>query len=308
MVDDWDDTVAALPSSMGPDSHPRQAYLIVVRGANIGQSIPIVAAGMVVGRASGTDLRLNEEGVSRFHCRLRQDGDHILVEDLGSRNGTYCNGERIVAGGRALAEGDRLQIGTTCVLRFTYIEAETSRTPIQDRGQRDALTGLYSRRHFIERVEHDLAIALNHNAPLSLILVFIDRFNELRESPERAERITVSVANHIRANVNDDSMVARIADGEFAMLMRSTSPGDTFMRAERLRSSCANLVLPVDSGSHRVSFSIGVAATSEVDVDSAYGLLLAAGSALSRARSLGGDRVVMCTQDLLLEPRTRTKV
>lgn len=304
-MSDWDDTAAAMPETIGKAARSRRAYLIVVRGNNA-ETHPIVGPDMVIGRASGSDLCLDDEGVSRFHCRLRQEANGIVIEDLGSRNGTFCNGERIVSGMRVLAEGDRLQIGTTCVLRFTYVEAALPVTsPPDEQAMRDQLTGTYNRRHFMDRLEREVAISLSTKNPLSLMLVHIDRFAEVWQARSQtiADEVLISAARHIRDNVRKDEIVGRIAVGEFALMMRSTSPGDTFMQAERLRASTAAIKLPVGDGLERITFSIGIAAIGEVRVENERDLLVAAGVALQRAKSLGGDRVVLATQELVQAPR-----
>lgn len=63
----------------------------------------------VIGRREDCDLRIPLGDVSRKHCRVILDGDAIRVEDLGSSNGTFRNGERIQQSD--LAAGDTLQVG-----------------------------------------------------------------------------------------------------------------------------------------------------------------------------------------------------
>jgi len=63
----------------------------------------------VIGRREDCDLRIPLGDVSRKHCRMIIDGDNIRVEDLGSSNGTYRNGERIQQ--TELQAGDTLQVG-----------------------------------------------------------------------------------------------------------------------------------------------------------------------------------------------------
>ena len=65
---------------------------------------------IVVGRSSDLDMVLVEEMVSRKHARLRLVGGTIELEDLGSTNGTFVNGERITQ--VKLKEGDRVLIGS----------------------------------------------------------------------------------------------------------------------------------------------------------------------------------------------------
>ena len=68
-------------------------------------------------------MRRGSESVSRHHCVLLVDGDTVFVRDLGSRNGTFVNGDRIMCE-KELADGDQLVIGP---LRFTlFVSAEST--------------------------------------------------------------------------------------------------------------------------------------------------------------------------------------
>lgn len=50
-----------------------------------------------IGRAAHNEIVLNERGVSRFHCQIRREGEKLVLEDLGSTNGTTVRGERLTA-------------------------------------------------------------------------------------------------------------------------------------------------------------------------------------------------------------------
>lgn len=63
----------------------------------------------VVGRREDCDLRIPLGEVSRKHCRLVRDGDSLRLEDLGSSNGTYHNGQRVQEA--VLSPGDSIQVG-----------------------------------------------------------------------------------------------------------------------------------------------------------------------------------------------------
>jgi serine phosphatase RsbU (regulator of sigma subunit) len=71
---------------------------------------------LAIGREAKNDLALDDESVSRVHARLRLAGGAYLAEDLGSKNGTFVNGEKIVS--QQLATLDCLQIGAT---RMYYV-------------------------------------------------------------------------------------------------------------------------------------------------------------------------------------------
>jgi pSer/pThr/pTyr-binding forkhead associated (FHA) protein len=66
---------------------------------------------VIIGRAADVDMVLIEDMVSRNHSRIAFDGTAFVIEDLGSTNGTFVNGERVTK--RALAVGDRVLVGTS---------------------------------------------------------------------------------------------------------------------------------------------------------------------------------------------------
>ncbi len=84
--------------------------LVVEQGGRRRQVYRMRTAEMVVGRKGGCGLRIPSAQVSRQHCRLRRAQGFVVLEDLGSINGTVLNGQR-VQGTQALRPGDRLQIG-----------------------------------------------------------------------------------------------------------------------------------------------------------------------------------------------------
>ena len=78
-------------------------------GEQFGRSYPLQAS-MVVGRAEDASLCLPLESISRQHARLTPAGDEVLVEDLGSANGTWINGTRISRG--QARHGDEIRFDT----------------------------------------------------------------------------------------------------------------------------------------------------------------------------------------------------
>ena len=65
---------------------------------------------IVIGRSSKADLTLPDRAMSRSHARLFRDGERWLVEDMGSRNGTFVNQQR-VEGSMPVVNGDEIAIG-----------------------------------------------------------------------------------------------------------------------------------------------------------------------------------------------------
>lgn len=78
-------------------------------GEQFGRSHPLQAS-MLVGRAEDSSLCLPIESISRQHARLTPAGDEVLVEDLGSANGTWINGKRVSRG--QARHGDEIRFDT----------------------------------------------------------------------------------------------------------------------------------------------------------------------------------------------------
>jgi phosphoserine phosphatase RsbU/P len=72
---------------------------------------------LTIGRAAGADIVISDASMSRLHARLMREADAWIIEDLGARNGTFVNGQRIERR-CPLAAGDQIQLGDT-VLRVS---------------------------------------------------------------------------------------------------------------------------------------------------------------------------------------------
>ena len=95
---------------MGGAPRERNASLLVLSGRALGQLFKIMPGEMVLGRSTEADIRLDDEGVSRQHAKIRRRSDGTVeVSDLDSTNGTYVNGAQIRH--FTLSDGDRIQIG-----------------------------------------------------------------------------------------------------------------------------------------------------------------------------------------------------
>ncbi len=94
--------------SRGPAAVP--VKLVVVAGADVGLEIPIHAA-VEIGAEAGCDVTLSDPAVSRRHARIRLEAGRLMLEDLGSRNGTFVGDARIEKA--ELAVGAVLRIGKT---------------------------------------------------------------------------------------------------------------------------------------------------------------------------------------------------
>ena len=92
-----------------PDPSAACPLVFVQEQPDAGREVP-VADGMTIGRTSG-DVLIPDPQVSRRHAVVRLNGPHPVLEDLGSTNGTFVNGEQLTAP-RELQLGDEVRFGT----------------------------------------------------------------------------------------------------------------------------------------------------------------------------------------------------
>ena len=87
-----------------------QVKLRVIGGRNNGREISIPKQEFIIGRGEEAHLRPNSDLVSRTHCSLKIEDGVVNISDMGSRNGTYVNGQRLTE--RHVAKsGDLVRVG-----------------------------------------------------------------------------------------------------------------------------------------------------------------------------------------------------
>jgi hypothetical protein len=83
---------------------------------------------VTVGRDTPSDLIMTLDQISRRHLRVYRDGKHYFVADLGSRNGTWVNGERVVGAVR-VKDGDEINVALVVKLIFLGEDAAPHDAP-----------------------------------------------------------------------------------------------------------------------------------------------------------------------------------
>ncbi len=146
--------IAELRAALGDDARnptyieniPRRGYRLVAAVNSLAASVPparetvvpfklqsddgdysLIQGNNVIGRAADAEVPIDRTEVSRCHARIIVSGTSATIEDLGSKNGTYLNGERLDRP-TLLADGDEIWIGRS-VARFRFlIEGEPTQT------------------------------------------------------------------------------------------------------------------------------------------------------------------------------------
>src|SRR5262249_11212832 len=120
---------------------PTRGVLTVIAGAEVGRVIPIPDGEAVTpGPSRAVTARVPAAGLSRVHARLRRVAGGYVLQDLGSTNGSFVNGERVDVAAE-LADGDRVRLGPSMTLRFALVDAAEERalSELFETSRRDSL-------------------------------------------------------------------------------------------------------------------------------------------------------------------------
>jgi diguanylate cyclase (GGDEF)-like protein len=251
-------------------------------------------ATLEVGRSPQAAISLPEvPSLSRSHARLRFERSRVLLEDLGSRNGTFVN-DRALRGTAELRSGDRFQLGAVHFkflherdVEHAYYEA------IYEMVARDGLTGVYNRRKFFEEAGREFARAQRYRRPLALVMMDIDYFKRVNDEHGHlgGDAVLKQLAARLQPLVRTEEIFARLGGEEFAVLCPETDVERASVLAEKLRNLCRGTPFDCNGVAVRVTLSLGVAEM-HAEQSRFEDLVRVADEALYQAKDGGRDRVV----------------
>lgn len=204
-----------------------------------------------------------------------------VPEELISDDSQFGTGKLI----NALKQGVQ-KIGIT-------ISGINLREELQKYSYEDALTGLKNRRYFDQLFEHETAVALRSDKPLSLLMLDIDHFKQFNDSHghEAGDSALKSVASFLTRHFRESDVVCRFGGEEFVVIMAGTALNAALDKAAELVRDVRSLpVVHQDKTLEGVTLSVGVSSWPE-STETPDSLLGQADRALYRAKAAGRDRV-----------------
>ncbi|MCU1282727.1 MAG: hypothetical protein JWM53_6273 [bacterium] len=297
MALDWDDEtkISAKEDLSRPTPQDRdRAYLIVLAGSSVGEMYKITAESTVIGRGQQADIQVIDEGISRRHAEIVHEGEKIVIRDLGSTNGTYCNGDKI--GEHQLSDGDKIQVGSTTILKFTFHDSldESFQRQMYESALRDGLTKIFNKKYFLDRLESEFAYAIRHRTPLSLVMFDIDHFKKINDTHGHlaGDYALSTLAKAVSDTIRQEDVFARYGGEEFAVICRGIDLGGALAFGERIRRCVDGQAFVYNGIDIKVTVSVGVSAVSEVGMKEPSELIGTADDALYEAKRQGRNRVV----------------
>ncbi len=277
----------------------RRPYLLVLSGPQLGQLFMLEPGReMVIGRKEGADILIRDDGVSRRHASILAEGGEARIRDLGSQNGTFVDGVRI--GDCRLEDGNRIHMGVHSTFKFCFsdeLEAEYQRK-LAEGALHEPLTGLYNRRHFMDRLAGELAAAQRHGRPVSLLLIDVDHFKRVNDAHGHlaGDEALKMIAHVMEGALRKEDVLARYGGEEFVVLARETPLGGGKSLGERIRKAVERSRLAWQGHDLSLTVSIGVTVSEGVSRFepgvSERQIIEAADRALYRAKQAGRNCVV----------------
>lgn len=254
---------------------------------------------IIIGRDIDCDLVLTDHSVSRRHAAVTWCGDELILEDLGSTNGTAIgtlslSGQTTLPYGRVFYVGNvALRIDTMSIEEIHHLERMADRL---SRVVRDALTGLLGRAWLEEELPKVVARHQHRREPLGALFIDVDHFKWINDTFGHAlgDEVLRTVAGVLSSEVRETDQVVRYGGEEFLVLLSGCDEQDALLVGERIR--CAIEAHPWASYTEgegealRVTASFGGASLRGGEDHAAW--LQRADQAMYHAKRSGRNRVV----------------
>jgi diguanylate cyclase (GGDEF)-like protein len=213
-----------------------------------------------LGRGSENTFVLENDSVSRRHCRIERKLRAWVVMDLDSTNGTYVNDELVKE--YQLRRGDQVKVGDT-ILKFlsgSDVEAQYHET-IYKMTIIDGLTGANNKRFLLEALEREIPRARRHQRPLSLGMFDIDHFKKVNDTFGHlaGDYVLKELATLVRTRLRPDDVLARYGGEEFCIALPETPREGAVAISEQVRGLIEKHRFVFENEEIPVTVSIGVA-------------------------------------------------
>ncbi len=177
-----------------------------------------------------------------------------------------------------------------------------------DKQEKDELTGLFSRKAFLERLSHQLSQAKvsQQETPISMALIDVDKFKIINDQYGHVtgDNVLIAVAQVIQKNAGKNAIVGRYGGDEFVIIFPGEEREQAFLKMEQIRETMDGYELSTIDGSSIKGIPISAGVTCfPVDGRTENELWRKADHALYRAKMAGRNRVRLAYEERMV-PKT----
>ena len=168
---------------------------------------------------------------------------------------------------------------------------------LEEKSQRDGLTGAYNRIHFDETLRREFNLSSQYQLPLTIAIIDLDHFKQVNDNHGHlaGDSLLVTVVSTIFEQIRQDDTLSRYGGEEFALILPGTSLSASRNLITRLKDAIENITFKLDDlRTIHITASIGVASNNEGDMrfEDALEMVKAADSALYAAKHAGRNRII----------------
>ncbi len=296
--DGWDsnqDHTVLWAGNDQPENGAEEACVILLHPPNLirHRRITLRRDNYVAGRDNQCDLALDLSTISRLHAELvRDDHGHWWVHDQKSTNGTFVNDRRVER--ERLTDGDQIRFGEVIFKFLTGDNIESAyHEEIYRLAIKDGLTGVHNKRYLLDFLEREMAGAVRHQQPLTLVLMDVDRFKRINDQRGHlaGDAVLKEIARRIQPRMRREELFARYGGEEFAAVLTMTPLAGGIRFAEQLRRLIAGEQFIFENARFPVTMSFGVATTQDEQDITSVELIKRADAELYKAKHSGRNRV-----------------
>src|SRR5262249_2212187 len=158
--------------------------------------------------------------------RLTHIAGKLILEDLASKNGTFCNGAKVTSAVE-VHDGDIIQFGTIATMKFSASDADHAlfRARLLQLGARDPVTGTLQVVHMLDPPDAEFQLTQRHGVPMAVLLIDVDFLNTLNQrlGMEAGTQTLRHVASTGRRLTRREDFFARWKEDKFITICRGTN-------------------------------------------------------------------------------------
>ncbi|MCC6746330.1 MAG: diguanylate cyclase [Deltaproteobacteria bacterium] len=266
--------------------------MVVIYGQELGRKYNLESPSIIIGRSSKCDIQVDQESVSRNHCKLINTGKTIILRDLGSTNGTYVNEGLLDE--HVLRDGDLVKVGRTIFkfltggnIEHAYHEEIYRLTTV------DGLTQVYNKRYFMEVLEREISRGHRYGRELSLIMFDIDHFKNINDTYGHlaGDHVLHQLAQVVKERIRREDIMARYGGEEFAIVLPEIDAFNARQFADKIRRLVEKTAFKFEDTKIPVTISIGVGCVT-ADLTTSTDFIKLADENLYEAKRRGRNCVV----------------
>ncbi|MDP8256376.1 MAG: FHA domain-containing protein [Candidatus Alcyoniella australis] len=230
--------------------------LVTIQGDEVGKLFSIRNSSLLMGRSHKCDVTLNQQFVSRLHCRIVVSNEGPYIVDLGSTNGTYVNGRRVSS--QPIENGDRIKVGES---RFLFLAGEEADRELENElatcNSVDNLVIEFNRSSVTKELERELYRLKRYGRQLCLAVLRIDQLDGVlnERGSQSRDRLLAQFRALALTSLNTDESLYNIAPATFALVLPSLNYQQAAEQLEQLVNLIGSSMFDLDDEPLQLSVS-----------------------------------------------------